>query len=78
MIEAVEDDYKDKEEELHNFVAGIAMSFTGAGESLGPILGSSIAMRNGFRYTQQTMCFIVAAYFFLYVVFTFKGRLSNN
>ena len=78
MIEAVEEDYKDKEEELHNFISGTSICLTGFGEALGPILGSYLQSKFGFRYTQQVVCFFVAGFFFFYFVFTSRSFFSKK
>ena len=74
MIEAVEQEHPDFDEiELHNNISGLFIGFQGLGETLGPILGSTLQEFYGFRTSQDIIaCGIVL---FMLLFFLFCGRL---
>ena len=60
-------------EELDNFISGLFVLSTGAGESIGPILSSVLCDQFGFREAADIFAFIIVVYAVIY--FFFCGHL---
>lgn len=83
MIEAVEETIPDiDEDELHNNISGLFISFQGIGETSGPILGSLLQNFLGFRSSQDcaaiTMLVFTIVYFSTCGAFQMFGFVDLN
>ena len=66
-------DHQYDPEELDNFISGLFVLVTGAGESIGPILSSVLYDQFGFREAADIFAFIIVVYAVIY--FFFCGHL---
>ena len=75
MQEAVEvmSEHQYDAEELDNFISGLFVLVTGAGQSIGPILSSVLYDQFGFREAADIFAFIIVVYAVIY--FFFCGHL---
>ena len=70
MIEAVEEAYPMlHEEELHNTISGLFIASQGLGETLGPVLGSTLDHLYGFRTSQDIIACSLLVFMVLYFLF---------
>lgn len=70
MIESIEERYTIHDEVfLHNQISGMFIAFQGIGETLGPVLGSVLQHKFGFRSSQDFMACGVSAFMILYFLF---------
>ena len=68
MLEAIEEK-KDRNynlEELNNYISGIFVTMTGVGEFIGPVLGSTLNHKYGFREAQDIYANIIIVFAILY------------
>ena len=68
MLEAIEErnDKNYNLEELNNYISGIFVTSTGIGEFIGPVLGSILNARYGFRESQDIYANIIIVFAIIY------------